>query len=74
MYKVRMGSFPCAWSREGADAVARLRSWAASGMALPRRTREGLGVPPDGHPPWRGVGRAVQGRGLTRGEGRPTTT
>lgn len=41
MYKVRMGSFPCAWSREGADAVARLRSWAASGMALPRRTREG---------------------------------
>ena len=41
MYKVRMGSFPCAWSREGADAKARVRSWAYSGFGLPTRTREG---------------------------------
>ena len=41
MYEVRMGSFPCAWSREGADAMARLRSWVRSGLALPARTREG---------------------------------
>ena len=41
MYKVRMGSFPCAWSQEGADAMARVRSWLYSGFALPRRTREG---------------------------------
>lgn len=40
MYKVRMGSFPCAWSPEGADAMARLRSWLGSGFALPPRTRE----------------------------------
>lgn len=39
-YKVRMGSFPCAWSVEGADAMARLRSWLGSGFALPARTRE----------------------------------
>lgn len=38
MYKVRMGSFPCAWSPEGADAMARLRSWLGSGFALPPRT------------------------------------
>lgn len=35
-----MGSFPCAWSPEGADAMARLRSWLGSGFALPPRTRE----------------------------------
>lgn len=40
MYKVRMGSFPCAWSPVGADAMARLRSWLGSGFALPPRTRE----------------------------------
>ena len=34
MYKVRMGSFPCAWSPEGADAMARLRSWLGSGSAF----------------------------------------
>lgn len=41
LYKVRMAAFPCAWSVEGADAMARLRSWVYSGSALPRRTREG---------------------------------
>ena len=40
MYKVRMGSFPCAWSPEGADAMARLRSWLGSGFGLPARSRE----------------------------------
>lgn len=40
MYKVRMGSFPCAWSPAGADAMVRLRSWLGSGFALPPRTRE----------------------------------
>lgn len=40
MCKVRMGSFPCAWSPAGADAMARLRSWLGSGFALPPRTRE----------------------------------
>lgn len=40
MYKVRMASFPCAWSREGADAMARIRSWIASGRDVPSRTRE----------------------------------
>ena len=40
MCKVRMGSFPCAWSPEGADAMARLRSWLGSGFAPPARTRE----------------------------------
>lgn len=41
VYKVRMGSFPCAWSPEGADAMARVRSWLLSGFGLPRGTREG---------------------------------
>lgn len=40
LYKVRMASFPCAWSRAGADAMARTRSWLASGRELPARTRE----------------------------------
>jgi len=39
-YKVRMASFPCAWSLAGADAMARTRSWIASGKDVPRRTRE----------------------------------
>lgn len=41
VYKVRMGSFPCAWPPEGADARARARSWLLSGFGLPRRAREG---------------------------------
>lgn len=41
MYKARMASFPCAWSAEGADAMARVRSWVYSGFPLPARTREG---------------------------------
>lgn len=45
MYKVRMGSFPCAWSPEGADAMARVRSWLGSGFALPPRTRESAESP-----------------------------
>lgn len=40
MYKSRMGSFPCAWSREGADAMARVRSWIGSGYEVLARTRE----------------------------------
>lgn len=40
MYKSRMASFPCAWSLAGADAMARCRSWIASGREVPRRTRE----------------------------------
>lgn len=45
MYKVRMGSFPCAWSPAGADAMVRLRSWLGSGFALPARTRESAEPP-----------------------------
>lgn len=41
VYKVRMGSFPCAWPPEGADAMARVRSWLLSGFGLPRGAREG---------------------------------
>ena len=41
VYKVRMGSFPCAWPPEGAGAMARARSWLLSGFGLPRRAREG---------------------------------
>lgn len=37
---IRMASFPCAWSLAGADAMARCRSWFASGRDVPRRTRE----------------------------------
>lgn len=39
-YKSRMASFPCAWSLAGADAMARCRSWIASGRDVPLRTRE----------------------------------
>ena len=45
MYKVRMASFPCAWSAAGADAMARVRSWLYSGFGLPARTREGSRSP-----------------------------
>lgn len=41
LYKSRMAGVPMAWSREGADAMARVRSAAYSGMAVPPRTREG---------------------------------
>lgn len=39
-YKSRMASFPCAWSPAGTDAMARCRSWIASGRDVPRRTRD----------------------------------
>lgn len=39
VYKVRMASFPCAWSPAGADAMARVRGWLRSGFELPARTR-----------------------------------
>lgn len=38
-HKSRMASFPCAWSLAGADAMARVRSWASSGGGIPRRSR-----------------------------------
>ena len=41
VYKVRMGSLPCAWPPEGADAMARVRGWLLSGFGLPRGTGEG---------------------------------
>lgn len=39
LYKSRMASVPCAWSRTGASDMARLRSRSRSGMPIPRRTR-----------------------------------
>lgn len=45
MHKVRMGSFPCASSAPGADAMARIRSWVYLGLRLPARTREGSRSP-----------------------------
>lgn len=45
VHKARMASFPCAWSAAGADAMARVRSWAYSGFDLPARTREGSRSP-----------------------------
>lgn len=41
LYKSRMAGVPMAWSREGADAMARVRSAAYSGMEVPPRTRDG---------------------------------
>lgn len=41
LYKSRMAGVPMAWSREGADAMARVRSALYSGMEVPARTREG---------------------------------
>ena len=40
VYGARMDSVPCGWSREGASAMARIRSRRASNIALPRRTRD----------------------------------
>lgn len=45
LYGVRMDSFPCAWSAEGASAMARIRSRRASGREIPRMTREGSETP-----------------------------
>lgn len=39
LYGARMDSFPCAWSREGASAMARVRSRLHSGREVPRMTR-----------------------------------
>ena len=41
LYKSRMAGVPMAWSRAGADAMARGRSAVYSGMAVPPRTRDG---------------------------------
>ena len=40
LYGARMDSVPCAWSREGASAMARIISRRASRRAVPRMTRE----------------------------------
>ena len=40
LYKSRMTSVPCAWSREGVDAMARIRSRRYSGRQIPMPTRE----------------------------------
>lgn len=40
VYKSRMASVPCAWTREGADSMARIRSRRASGREIPRLDRE----------------------------------
>lgn len=40
VYGVRMDSFPCAWTVEGASAMARVRSRVCSGRRLPRMTRK----------------------------------
>lgn len=45
VYGCRMDSVPCAWSRAGADAMARIRSRVCSGRALPRPTRAGSVTP-----------------------------
>ena len=39
IYGVRMDSFPCAWSIQGASDMARLRGRSVSGRAIPRLTR-----------------------------------
>ena len=39
VYQSRLSSVSCAWTRRGADAVARIRSRRASGRAIPRRGR-----------------------------------
>lgn len=38
--KMRMASFPCAWSLAGADAMARVRGWMSSGREVPRRDHD----------------------------------
>ncbi len=45
LYKSRMASVPCAWSRPGASHMARLRSRRGSGRAVPPRTRAGSATP-----------------------------
>lgn len=40
VYQSRLSSVPCAWTRRGADSVARIRSRQASGREVPRLTRE----------------------------------
>ena len=40
LYKSRMAAFPCAWSVEGADAIARVRSRRQSGRKLIFRSRQ----------------------------------
>lgn len=45
VYGCRMDSVPCAWSRPGADAMARVRSRICSGRALPAPTRESSATP-----------------------------
>lgn len=39
VYKSRMAAVPCAWTREGADAMARIRSRRASGRGIARLDR-----------------------------------
>ena len=45
VYGSRMDSVPCAWSRKGADSMARIRSRKASGRSLPKMTRESSVTP-----------------------------
>lgn len=39
VYQSRLSSVPCAWTRRGADSVARIRSRQASGREVPRLSR-----------------------------------
>lgn len=65
LYKVRVASFPCAWSAAGADSMARVRSWVCSGFGLPARAREGVPLAEEGS------ARGCEVRGATvRNEGR----
>lgn len=45
VYGCRMDGVPCAWTREGADAMARIRSRICSKRALPRPTRASSATP-----------------------------
>ena len=45
VYGCRMDSVPCAWTREGADAMARIRSRICSKRALPRPSRASSATP-----------------------------
>ena len=40
IYGVRMDSFPCAWSAQGASNMARLRGRSVSCRTIPRQTRD----------------------------------
>lgn len=71
LYRSRMASVPCAWSREGASGMARLRSRRGSGRAVPPRTRAGSATPLRHR---RDEGRemaALEGKGLSA-KGRPS--